>query len=158
MFQVPRAPNDDPRLASRDADSHESPIFMDEELIDVYLNHPAITANQPLPVDYATIFQHQQNDAALMALVQSKPDYYHLQPFPTENPQHNLVCYRQSVNALWRIRIPDSLLAHTVNWYHLVLNHAGSTRLRDTIAMHMTHPQLGLYCDQAVSSCPTCQR
>ena len=75
MFQVPRAPNDDPRLASRDADSHESPIFMDEELIDVYLNHPAITANQPLPVDYATIFQHQQNDAALMALVQSKPDY-----------------------------------------------------------------------------------
>ena len=24
--------------------------------------------------------------------------------------------------------------------------------------MHMTHPQLGLYCDQAVSSCPTCQR
>ena len=158
VFQVPRAPNDDPRLASRDADSHESPIFMDEELIDVYLNHPAITANQPLPVDYATIFQHQQNDAALMALVQSKPDYYHLQPFPTENPQYNLVCYRQSVNALWRIRIPDSLLLHTVNWYHLVLNHAGSTRLRDTIAMHMTHPQLGLYCDQAVSSCPTCQR
>ena len=95
MFQVPRAPNDDPRLASRDADSHESPIFMDKELIHVYLNHPAITANQPLPVDYATIFQHQQNDAALMALVQSKPDYYHyLQPSPTENPQYNLVCYR----------------------------------------------------------------
>ena len=59
VFQVPRAPNDDPRLASRDADSHESPIFMDKELIHVYLNHPAITANQPLPVDYATIFQHQ---------------------------------------------------------------------------------------------------
>ena len=148
VLQVPHGPNDDPRSHhSRDPDAFESPIFMDEDLIDVYLNHPPINANQPLPVDYATIHQHQQNDAALVAKLTEQPQRFHLQPFPTENPQYNLICYRQNPNAAWRIRIPDSLLAHTVNWYHLSLNHLGSTRLRETISMHMSHPNLGLYCE-----------
>ncbi|KAL7576354.1 hypothetical protein ACA910_018168 [Epithemia clementina (nom. ined.)] len=58
VFCVPDGHHDDPHFAPRDADSLDSPIFIDEELIDVYLNHPAITANQPLPIDYATIYQH----------------------------------------------------------------------------------------------------
>ncbi|KAL7568657.1 hypothetical protein ACA910_021659 [Epithemia clementina (nom. ined.)] len=158
VFCVPDGRHDDPCFALCDADSLDSPIFIDEELIDVYLNNPAITANQPLPIDYATIYQYQQNDPALLAHIQAHPNQFTLQPFPTENPQFQLICYRQHPRVPWRIRIPDSLLAHTVNWYHIVFNHLGSQRLRETIAMHASHPDLGLYCEQAVTSCPTCQR
>ncbi|KAL7562592.1 hypothetical protein ACA910_015462 [Epithemia clementina (nom. ined.)] len=158
VFCVPDGRHDDPRFALRDADSLDSPIFIDEELIDVYLNHPAITANQPLPIDYATIYQYQQNDPAFLAHVQAHPNQFILQPFPMENPQFQLICYQQHPRVPWRIRIPDALLAHTVNWYRIALNHLGSQRLRETIAMHASHPDLGLYCNQAVTSCPTCQR
>ena len=81
-----------------------------------------------------------------------------LQHFPTENPTHYLICYRKNDQNPWKIRIPDSLLAHTVNWYHLSLNHLGSKRLRDTIGMHSTHPHLGEYCEEAVKACRICQQ
>jgi transposase InsO family protein len=45
-----------------------------------------------------------------------------------------------------------------VNWYHLVLNHVGANRLRDTISMFMSHPSLSDYCEEAVKRCPVCQR
>ncbi|KAL7559528.1 hypothetical protein ACA910_011921 [Epithemia clementina (nom. ined.)] len=78
VFRVPPdGRHDDPRFGLRDADSLDSPIFIDEELIDVYLNHPAITANQPLPIDYATIYQYQQNDPALLAHIQTSLHYNH---------------------------------------------------------------------------------
>ncbi|KAL7570422.1 hypothetical protein ACA910_017255 [Epithemia clementina (nom. ined.)] len=143
VFRVPDGHHDDPRFAPRDANSVDSPIFIDKELIDVYLNHPAITANQPLPIDYATIYQHQQNDPVLLAHVQAHPNQFTLQPFPMENPQFQIICYQQHPRVPWRIRIPDMLLAHIVNWYHIALNHLGAQRLRETIAMHASSSRLG---------------
>ena len=136
-----------------------SEIFYDEELLDCYLNHPDITAMQPLPVDYATIRQHQLQDDELLALPQTQPDKYQVQMFPTENPTIPLVCYAAPTpRGSFRIRIPDTLLAHTVNWYHMVLNHIGVSRLYDTIGMHMMHPHLKEYCEAAVAACRTCKQ
>ena len=136
-----------------------SEVFYDEELLDSYLNHPEITAAQPLPVDYVTIRQHQLQDAALLALPQTKPNLFQVQMFPTENPSIPLVCYATPTpRGSFRIRIPDMLVAHTVNWYHLVLNHLGISRLYDTIAMHMMHPNLKDYCEAAVRNCRPCQQ
>ena len=124
----------------------------------MYLNHPNITNNTPLPVDYATLASEQQNDAALQALADADPAHYSREMFPTENPQHEVICYRKEATDPWKIRIPDSLLAHTVNWYHMVLNHLGSKRLRQTIQLQMVHPHLSTYFEAAVRACRTCQQ
>lgn len=160
VFRLPSARSqDDPRLhTTRDTEALESPIFMDEELIDVYLNHPEINVDHPLPIDYATIQQHQQATPDLLALVESHPQQYHMQHFPTENPTYELLCYRKNENAPWRIRVPDTLLQRTVEWYHLVMGHLGANRLRDTINTFMAHPQLSQACAQLTRDCDICQR
>jgi transposase InsO family protein len=163
LFQIRSATgHDDYHISApqcADSDSfHSSSIFHDEELVDHYLNHPDISVEHPLPIDYATIEARQQGDPALVARLQSHPQQFQLQHFPTENPRHHLICYRRRPELPWRIRIPDDLLAWTVNWYHLSLNHLGSSRLRDTISLHMTHPELRLFCEQAVSACRPCQQ
>ena len=157
MFYSCSPPGDDDNPLTNTT-LRSSPIFHDEELIDLYLNHPHINQNQPLPVDYATIAQHQADDPALQALLLSNPEKHQHQGFPLENPQHQLICFRKQATDPWKIRIPDSLLAHTVNWYHMVLNHLGSKRLRQTIQLQMVHPHLSTYCEAAVRACRTCQQ
>jgi transposase InsO family protein len=110
-----------------------------------------------LPIDYATLQQWQQDSLELLTLLQADPQHYMLQHFPTENPQFDLICYRRNSFSSWRICILDSLLPHTVNWYHLVMNHIGSNCLCNTISMFMSHPHLSDYCEQAVQRCKVCQ-
>jgi hypothetical protein len=40
----------------------------------------------------------------------------------------------------------------------MVFNHLGVSRLSDTIAMHMLHPDLKTYCEAAVTACRTCKQ
>lgn len=154
------APDDDPNVFPRRGSEDILPMssgFDDYQLLDVYLNHPTIDAQHPMPIDYKTIEEHQQTDQQLLQALQEHPIQYSRQPFPTENPQYHIICYRRFQGQPWRIRIPDSLLAWTVNWYHLSLNHLGSRRLRDTILMHSTHPNLQHYCEAAVQACKPCR-
>ena len=93
MFRLAQHNHDDDR---KEAHLHSCPILADAEVTDAYLNHPDIGIQHPLPIDYATIAQYQNQDPSLRQLPLQKPQHYMLQHFPTENPTHRLIYYRKN--------------------------------------------------------------
>jgi transposase InsO family protein len=50
------------------------------------------------------------------------------------------------------------MLQPTIRWYHAALSHPGSTRLKDTIRIHLHNPKLSNAIEDFTSKCDTCQR
>jgi len=85
-------------------------------------------------------------------------------PIPNANhrrPQINVRCYLPNPDSernCWKIYLPDSLLDHAINWYHLALSHAGMNRLYDTISRHFYHRDLRNRIENIVGRCEICQK
>lgn len=135
-------------------DTHD--ITKDDELLESYLNHPALEA-MPNPITILNIQQHQFEDQRLDALAR---DPVLGLKFPIKEIQGRpLICYRTNQNdpeGLWRIALPVTLLEPMVNWYHQVLGHCGSTRLYETISRRFWLPGLRQKCIDF--QCGDCQK
>ena len=70
-----------------------------------------------------------------------------------------LLCYCPVEQpGIYKIHIPNSLLAQFIHWYHLKLGHVGATRLHDTIATHLYYPLLRTRVEEFVATCQDCNR
>ena len=58
----------------------------------------------------------------------------------------------------WKIVIPTSLVQKTLNFYHHILRHPGSSRMYFTIARHFYFPNMKQLIEDHVKTCDVCQR
>jgi transposase InsO family protein len=140
---------------TNDADTSFSILCDDQDMMDCFLNYPDVDEQHPFALDYDTIAQAQNNDVALLQSLASKPTQFGRFQM-SENA--NLICYIPGPNLPFKICIPDALLDTIIRFYHLVLNHIGMTRLRDTIAQHFYHTHLQSHVENIVRPCDACQR
>eukprot|EP00956_Cyclotella_meneghiniana_P002840 scaffold3364_cov52-Cyclotella_meneghiniana.AAC.1 len=125
------------------------------ECIECYLNFPDTDAPEENPLSYAHIREQQQQDNALLALLEKYPDNYYYDKI--DDDVDDIICYKKYVDKDdWEIALPQNMVPQVVQWFHQVLGHPGQTRLRDTLMQRYYHPQLRRHIDQF--QCEHCQR
>jgi hypothetical protein len=127
----------------------------EDDLLDCFLNLPASEGVPSFVLDYKTISKAQAEDAPLVRLRETKPQWFAQQLLA---PETQVVCYMPTDNAPWKIYLPMQLLKDAVKWYHLALGHLGQTRLYDSMSLHFLHPDLKTQVENIVSTCDPCQR
>ena len=150
---VPGTVRDDGELHDREV-SYTS-IFDDPELLDCFLNLPQEADGLESPLRWEYVAEMQAADEQLQELTQRSPEQYHIRPIQG----HNIVCYTKigdDNNTQWKIALPRNMIPQTLTFYHSILGHPGSRRLRDTLQARYFHPQLRSYCERF--HCDICQR
>jgi hypothetical protein len=100
-------------------------------------------------LSYAYIREKQQEDDALLAILNKYPDNYVYMDLDDDTEQ--IICYKKDPNRDdWKIPLPESLVPKVVRWFHQVLGHPGQTRLRDTLQARYHHPKMRSCIDQLV--------
>ena len=56
----------------------------------------------------------------------------------------------------WKIALPSSLLDDTIKWFHKVCEHAGESRVYDTIQTRYYHLQLKHQIEELIPECNVC--
>jgi len=128
-------------------------LLEEEELLDCFLNHPSPYDTQN-PLDLNDLAMRQMTDLDLIQAQQDFPLNYQMQQVHGVN----VLCFIPGPNEPWKIAIPTASLTEVIRWFHQYLNHAGSTRLFNTINNHYWHPHLRRQVNDFVSKCDTCQR
>ena len=125
------------------------------ECIECYLNFPDTDTPEENPLSYAHIREQQQQDNALLALLEKYPDNYYYDKI--DDDVDDIICYKKYVDKDdWKIALPQNMVPQVVQWFHQVLGHPGQTRLRETLMQRYYHPQLRRQIDQF--QCEHCQR
>ena len=135
-------------------DSLFTSVVDDDEMLDCFLNLPPAQDMQ-YPLDRQWIQQNQFNDVILQATRAANPQRYPVKYFGTVP----LMCYKDQPDDpehKWRIYLPNDLLDDTIRWFHLVLGHAGKTRVYDSIRKLLYNPGLKRRVDML--NCEHCQR
>jgi len=71
----------------------------------------------------------------------------------------DIICYvrqHDDPETQWRIALPEQMLDKTVAWFHQIMVHPGSKRLRETLQQQYHHPQLRRTINNF--KCQHCQR
>ena len=79
-----------------------------------------------------TIHEKQLEDADLLASVARYPDRY----FTKTLSEQDIICYSTSTanrDTQFKIALPTSMLAQTIEWFHIVTGHPGEKKLCMTI-------------------------
>ena len=132
----------------------------DDDLADVfeyYLNIPEYESPEECPLSYDYIREQQQADATLLARQIKYPAQFIKKSLDEE--VQDIICYVRPDNdpeTQWRIALPEQILAKTVAWFHQIMVHPGSKRLRETLQQRYHHPQLRHIIDNF--KCEHCQR
>jgi hypothetical protein len=95
----------------------------DDDLLDCFIHLPA-SSGLEFALDYKSIAQAQDRDAKLAQIAGRQPQCYVRQMLA---PNRMVYCYIPEPGAPWKIYLPNKLLKNTVRYYHLGLNHAGTT-------------------------------
>eukprot|EP00977_Amphora_coffeiformis_P021539 scaffold9447_cov94-Amphora_coffeaeformis.AAC.1 len=119
---------------------------------------PAFDINNPqYPLDFELIAEQQPQDHRLTVLQQQNPQQFTTLEYPTANGSQELVCFRSTPNADWRVYLPNSLVPSVTEWYHHMLGHAGADRLARAVLTHFYCPRYKEYASHFVSRCLVCQ-
>jgi hypothetical protein len=97
--------------------------------IECYLNLVPDTPHpDENPLNYAHIYELQQQDEQLLALQVKYPDsYVNLQ---LDDNINDIICYKKDpTQPNWKIALPESMVVDTVKWFHQVMGHPGEKRL-----------------------------
>jgi len=122
---------------------------------DSYFNLPIHTIISPnFSLHFSTIRQHQQNDTSLQHLPTSSPSQFKF----TSINDTQLLHYRRNESEQWKIFIPTSLIPMTIEYYHRILHHPGSTKLHSAISKHFYFRSMRDTINRFVKSCDICQR
>jgi transposase InsO family protein len=161
--RVPRAesmgqksmPNNDDVVDEHYLDAFFS-VLDEPELLDCFVNLPAMKTPANNPLDYEFIREQQQEDAVLLKRSKKYPDRYMYKIF--ENDME-ILCYvkpGEDKARQWKIALPYNMLESTVEWFHQILGHPGSSRMRHTLQARYYHPDMRSHVDKYV--CDACQR
>ena len=88
-----------------------------------------------------TIHEKQLEDAELLANVARHPDQY----FNKTLNKQDIICYSKKIedrDRLFKIALPASMIAQTMEWFHIVTGHPGRSKLRLTIGQRYHHHNL----------------
>jgi hypothetical protein len=127
--------------------------LLSDPLFEIYLNYPAIPEN-PYPLDFNLIAEHQATDEILQQLIEQDPTHYERQMIYDVN----LICYKPDDSENWKIYIPKTLEENSVKWFHHVLNHPGILRQLKTMSTHFYIPKLKTVIENQIKTCDACQR
>eukprot|EP00957_Ditylum_brightwellii_P080299 6107539-Ditylum_brightwellii.AAC.1 len=98
----------------------------------------------------------QDADVKLQQLRNKFPQQYIIKRF---NNDVELICHvkpGEDANTQWKIALAEAAIIPTIKWFHQVLNHPGSKRLRLTLQQRYHHLELRRHVDNYV--CEACQR
>ena len=126
----------------------------DDDLLDCFVNMPA-TDHCPNPHNMNLVLRHQVADPLINRLLQERP---HALPVKWIQGRP-IVCYRDGpmdTENQWRVFLPAAMLDNTVQWYHLILGHAGHNRVFQSIRRMFYHPHLNAAVHHL--QCHTCQK
>jgi hypothetical protein len=106
-------------------------------------------------LNYAHIFELQQQYKQLLALQVKYPDnYVNLQ---LDDDVNNIFFYKKDPTQLNRkIVLPESMVAGTIKWFHQVMGHPGEKRLREMLNQRYYHTKLHYHIDKL--KCKDCQK
>jgi hypothetical protein len=110
--------------------------------------------HNPCPVVLSNIQTHQQQDVNLQQVVNHNNVNYRRVDFG----DIELVQFRASNNAPWKIVLPMALVPLALRWFHQLLMHHGSSRMFQTINKNFTFPRMRPTIEDFVKRCDTCQR
>lgn len=163
--RVPRAestvgksmPNDDIDIA---VDEHCLDMFssvLDEpEIFECFLNLPELNTPAENPLNMEWIREQQQNDPVLLARVEKYSDRYIFKTFENNT---DILCYVKpgdDPSRQWKIALAQGMIRPTIDWFHQVLGHPGTKRMRLTLQARYYHPDLRTQVDRY--NCDACQR
>ncbi len=125
------------------------------ECIECYLNLPDIPHPDENPLNYAHIYELQQQDKQLLALQVKNPDtYVNLQ---LDDNIDDIICYKKDpTQPNWKIALPESMVVDTVKWFHQVMGHPGEKILQETLNQRYYHPRLRYHIEKL--KCKDCQK
>ena len=131
-------------------------VFDEPELFESYLNLPEIGIPDENPMNYEWMKTKQDADVKLQQLRNKFPQQYILKRF---NNDVDLICHvkpGEDANTQWKIALAEAAIIPTIKWFHQVLNHPGSKRLRLTLQQRYHHLELRRHVDKY--TCEACQR
>ena len=127
------------------------------ELLDCFLNLPEMDAPEENPLNYAHIRDCQKEDNFLSQRIKKYPERYVEKEL---EPGVNVMCYippkSSDPDTDWRIALPDNMVKSTVDWFHLVMGHPGTKRLREALEARYHNESLRWTIDN--HKCEYCQR
>jgi len=136
----------------------EQPMAIKElemKFYDSYFNNPIQSIIGPkFLYHFSTIHQHQQNDKSIQHLPTKSPSQFKFLSIKDTKLLH----YRRNESEQWKIFIPTSLIPITIEYYHHILHHPGSTRLQTAISNHFFFRSMRNIINQFVKKCDICQR
>jgi hypothetical protein len=160
-FQTPWiAPGKNVSYHVRDAEaeSNSAPLTSvvdDPELLDCFLNLPALEAAHESPLRWDNVHEKQQSDAQLQEYIQRFPDRYRFKMIDG----HQIVVHTKpgdNPDTQWKIALPLNMIPQTITFYHSILGHPGDKRLTQSLQARYFHPQLRSFCHRY--TCDICQR
>ena len=106
------------------------------------------------PLAFSEIHKHQQDDKSIQRLQSSSPSQFQFHLVHGINLLH----YRRSASDPWKIFLPSSLIPTTIEYYHRLLHHPGSTKLYYVISNHFYFRSMRAVINNFVKTCDICQR
>merc|ERR1712032_1808054 len=98
------------------------------------------------PINMINIHNHQQAEQRLVQAQQQNPIQM---PMQTINGMNIISIFLDPQRpTIWKIYLPQSLLAEVFRWYHFTLGHAGVQRMYDTISSKFFAPGLYTACER----------
>jgi aryl carrier-like protein len=160
--RVPRAestvgknmPNNDDIIEEHYLDCFYS-VLDEPELFDCLLNLPELEEPTQNPLNMEWIRERQQADATLLARAASNPTNY---VYKTFEDDLQILCYvktGEDAETQWRIALAQDMVQPTIAWFHEVLGHPGTKRMRLTLQARYYHSEIRRYIDNY--TCDACQ-
>ena len=125
--------------------TNEEVFINDENLHKCLLNLPTLQSMNN-PTTLINIRNHQLIDQRLTTATTNQPQLFQ---WRTINETEVVV---RIEGDKWKIVLPNALLNDVIRWFHLLLNHPGSTRLHDTISSRFYNNNLNRLCKNYI--CP----
>ena len=126
------------------------------ECIDAYLNLPELDTPTDNPLNLEWIREKQQEDTSLLEKLHTYPERYMYREFDDDI---NIICHVKpgdDAETQWKIALAQNMLQPTIEWYHTILGHPGSKRLRMALECRYYHMELRRHVDRY--NCDACRR
>lgn len=134
---------------------HHTSILDDPELVECFMHLPQLEAAHESPLRWDNIHEKQQSDEQLQGYIQRYPERYRYKNIDG----HQIIVHTKpgdNPDTQWKIALPLNMIPQTITFYHSILGHPGSKRLRDSLQSRYFHPQLRSFCERF--HCDICQR
>jgi hypothetical protein len=127
----------------------------DNDMLQCFSNHPAVSEDFPFALDCDAVATAQNQDAAVLLGLASQPQAFRRFEMSKEV---NIVCYVPGPDQPFKMHIPDAMLNNIIHFCHLALNHIVMTRLCNAIALHFYHLRSQENIKNIVRPCEACQQ